>query len=190
MRTSAKLIDTCNRLFSGVSESQSESVSVLISYFGHFNQENLNHLLFQTEEHLVAGNELKKITKRVFSIVVEGLQNIITHGQSTEDLHKLGFYTLSKDDKGYHMYFGNIVDQIDLIRIEKELTTINAMTSEDLKAYHRQVLVGGKISEKGGAGLGLIISRMKTSEDIEFTYTHISSNLYFCSFAARVCFEA
>lgn len=186
MKTSAELIETCNRLFSGVSEFSDSSTKILISYFGQFNQGNLNQLLYQTEEHLKVLNESKKTSKRVFSIVVEGLQNILTHGQMTEDQHRLGFYTLSYKKGSYKIYFGNLIDIVDVVRVEKELEKINAMDIKTLKDYHREVLVYGSISEKGGAGLGLIITRMKTSNDIKFDYSKLSEDLFFCSFEALV----
>ena len=69
MRTSAELIEICNKYFADVFEESGVDNQVLISFFGHFSQDTVNRLLEQLEGHLNRINEAKRPTKRIFSIV-------------------------------------------------------------------------------------------------------------------------
>ena len=179
MRTSTELLETCNRHFAEIFERAGSGNQILISYFGHFSQDTVNRLLEQVEEYLNRLDEIKKTVKRVFSIVVEGLQNILLHGRSTLDDHRLGFFTLSRSKEGYHIFFGNFVSREDFLKMEGELNKINNMTPAELKEYHKEVLFKGKISRKGGAGLGLIISRMKSDDNLKSSFSKLTGDMYF-----------
>ena len=181
MRTSSELIETCNKHFASIFELSGEDNQVLISFFGHFSQDTINRLLEQLESHLDRLNEIKRTTKRVFSIVVEGLQNVLLHGRSTMDEHRLGFFTFSRNNAGYNIYFGNLVSESDFYRMKKELDKINSYTALELKEYHKKILFEGSISSKGGAGLGLIITGMKSDSDLECSFSKLSDTLYFYS---------
>jgi len=181
MRTSSELIETCNKHFANVFEHSGKDNQVLISFFGHFSQDTINRLLEQLESHLDRLDEIKRTTKRVFSIVVEGLQNILLHGRSTMDEHRLGFFTFSKRAEGYNIYFGNLISESDFYRMKKELTKINNFSALELKEYHKKILFEGSISSKGGAGLGLIITGMKSDSELECSFSKLSDTLYFYS---------
>jgi hypothetical protein len=181
MRTSSNLIEKCNKHFTNVFEISEDDNQVLISFFGHFSQDTINRLLEQLEAHLDRLNETKRTTKRIFSIIVEGLQNILLHGRLTLDDHRLGFFTFAKTTEGYNVYFGNLINEVDYNRMEKEFIKINKFTALELKEYHKKVLFEGTISSKGGAGLGLIITGMKTDTALKYSFTKLSDSFYFYS---------
>jgi hypothetical protein len=181
MKTSSELIEKCNKHFAEVFEISGDDNQVLISYFGHFSQETINRLLEQLEAHLNRFSESKRTTKRIFSIVVEGLQNILLHGRLTIDEQRLGFFTLAKNIDGYNIYFGNLINETDYYRMEKEFDKINNFTALELKEYHKKILFEGTISSKGGAGLGLIITGMKTDTALEYSFSKLIAPLYFYS---------
>jgi hypothetical protein len=181
MRTSSELIEKCNKHFANVFEISGIDNQVFISFFGHFSQDTVNRLLEQLEAHLDRYNETKRTTKRIFSIVVEGLQNILLHGKLTNDDHRLGFFTFSKNSGGYNIYFGNLISMNDYHIMQRRLDKINNFTALELKEYHKKILFDGAISDKGGAGLGLIISGMKTDHPMEYSFSELSDSLCFYS---------
>jgi hypothetical protein len=181
MRTSSDLIEKCNKHFTNVFEISGDDNQVLISFFGHFSQDTINRLLEQLEAHLNRLNETKRTTKRIFSIVVEGLQNILLHGRLTLDDHRLGFFTFAKKTEGYNIYFGNLINEVDHSRMENEFIKINNFTALELKEYYKKILFEGTISSKGGAGLGLIITGMKTDTALNYSFSKLIDPFYFYS---------
>ena len=179
MKTQSKLFDTCNDHYTRTFEEIQINKRVLISFFGHFSQSRVNQLLEKMEADLALLNESKRTAKRVFSITVEGLQNIKLHGHKTLDGHLLGVFMLSYNKKEYDMRFGNLINESGKKFIEGEIEKINLLSSEELREYHKEVLFNGNISNKGGAGLGLIITAMKSSEKMLPEFIKLSEDLYF-----------
>jgi len=179
MKTQSKLFDTCNDHYTRTFEEVQIHKRVLISFFGHFSQSRVNQLLEKMEADLALLNESKRSAKRVFSITVEGLQNIKLHGHKTLDGHLLGVFMLSYNKKEYDLRFGNLISEAGKNLLEKEIKKINLMSADELKEYHKEVLFNGDISIKGGAGLGLIITAMKSSDKMFPEFYKLSDDLYF-----------
>lgn len=179
MKSTSKLFETCNNHYTRTFDEIQTKKSVLISFFGDFSQTRVNHLLEKMESTLAQLNETKRSGKRVFSITVEGLQNIKLHGNKTADNQLLGLFMLSYNKKEYDIRFGNLVDESGKKHLVNEIDKINNLKEDQLREYHKEVLFNGDISAKGGAGLGLIISAMKSSEPLEMEFIKIAENLYF-----------
>ncbi len=179
MKAPSKLFDECNDHYTRTFEEIQMDKKVLISFFGHFSQSRVNQLLEKMEASLSLLNESKRSAKRVFSITVEGLQNIKLHGSKTIDGHLLGVFMLSYDKKEYDLRFGNLINSKDKEHLEAEIKKINLMSSEELRSYHKEILFNGDVSIKGGAGLGIIITGMKTSHKMLMDIVHLSDDLYF-----------
>lgn len=179
MKSPSKLFDECNDHYTRTFEEIQMDKKVLISFFGHFSQSRVNQLLEKMEASLSLLNESKRSAKRVFSITVEGLQNIKLHGRKTLDGHLLGVFMLSYDKKEYDLRFGNLIDEKGKKHLEKEIKKINLMSSVELREYHKEILFNGDISSKGGAGLGIIISGMKSSDKMLVDFVNLSDDLYF-----------
>jgi hypothetical protein len=131
------------------------------------------------ESSLAFLNESKRSGKRVFSITVEGLQNIKLHGKKTADGQLLGVFMLSYNKKEYDIRFGNLVSEHGKSHLEAEIAKINKMKEDELREYHKEVLFNGDISEKGGAGLGLIITAMKSTSKLDPEFIKLADDLYF-----------
>ena len=179
MKTPSKLFDTCNDHYTRTFDEIQTKKSVLISFFGDFSQTRVNHLLEKMEASLAILNESKRSSKRVFSITVEGLQNIKLHGKKTMDGQLLGLFMLSYNKVEYDIRFGNLVSENGKDHLKKEIEKINALSPEKLKEYHKEVLFNGDISSKGGAGLGLIITAMKSNEALCPEFIKLADDLYF-----------
>lgn len=179
MKAPSKLFDTCNDHYTRTFDEIQTKKSVLISFFGDFSQTRVNHLLEKMESSLAMLNESKRSGKRVFSITVEGLQNIKLHGNRTADGQLLGLFMLSYNKKEYDIRFGNLVNEKGKKHLDSEISKINKMDADSLREYHKEVLFNGDISSKGGAGLGLIISAMKSNDDLHPEFIKLADDLYF-----------
>lgn len=179
MKNPSNLFDTCNDHYTRTFDEVQMDKSVLISYFGEFYQSRLNHLLEKMEASLAMLNESKRSGKRVFSVTVEGLQNIKLHGNKSPEGKLLGLFMLSYNKKEYDIRFGNLVNQEGKDHLTKEINKINSLNPEDLREYHKEVLFNGDISSKGGAGLGLIISSMKSKGELNPEFIKLADDLYF-----------
>lgn len=152
--------------------SKEEQRVVSVNHFGVFSQDFINSIATSVEELLVSFGDEKKVIKRVFSILIEGLQNVRLHGETDDFGRQLSYLFLCKDAESYKIVIGNIILKSDQVKLESYLDHINSLEKEALKEMYRKILVEGYLSEKGGAGLGFLTLRLKSENELNY---HIES---------------
>jgi hypothetical protein len=142
--------------------------SILVSHFGVFSQNLVASLTDGIENLLVSIGDKRIVIKRMFSILIEGLQNLRLHGELDSQGVQSGFLILANNDEHYKLILANIIKSEDVPTITNYIESINSYSKEELKAKYTSVLSNEFLSEKGGAGLGLITTRMKSGNSLEF----------------------
>lgn len=156
--------------------SMDEHRSVSVNHFGVFSQDLINSIAGGVEELMVSNGDQKKIIKRVFSILIEGLQNIRLHGETDESDRQLAFLLLCKNPSSYLIVFGNIISNEDREILTEYLEKINKLDQTELKELYFKVLSKGYLSKKGGAGLGFLTMRLKSQNPLTYTIENLSDN--------------
>lgn len=139
-----------------------EQRKILVSHNGTFSQDLVGSLSNGVEELLISKGDKRIVVKRMFSILLEGLQNIRLHGQKDAENNQLAFLIIAANDASYKILMANMVDQVECKKIASYLDELNDYEEEDLKTRYLETLSNEFISAKGGAGLGLITTRMKS----------------------------
>lgn len=139
-----------------------ENRKILVSHNGTFSQDLVGSLSNGVEELLVSKGDKRVVIKRMFSILLEGLQNLRLHGKQDENGDQLGFLIIAGNDDSYHVYMANMVDNSEVDKITHYLDELNSLDDAVLKEKYLAVLSNEFMSAKGGAGLGLITTRMKS----------------------------
>lgn len=166
--------------------SSDKKKSIVVNHFGEFSQDLVNSIASSVEEQMIHAGDQKKVVKRVFSILIEGLQNIRLHGERGEDGKQQSYLILVKNPTYYKLGFGNLIQQEDIEQIERYLAKINAMNSEELKELYTSILTNGYISKKGGAGLGFLTMRMKSENQLSHQILKFSNGTAFFSVDAQI----
>jgi len=152
---------------------------------GRFDQEITDNILLLTESNLNKDEESSKMKKRVYSILVEGLQNITRHQDAAitedeiDDSMSFGFFVIQKKNEKYFITTGNVIENSNIKIIQDLLDKINKLDKAELKLYYKQVLEEGSLSQKGGAGLGLIDMARKSGNKLIYEFRKINDNSSF-----------
>lgn len=169
--------------------SEESDASVLIAHFGEFSQDLVNSISEGAESLLLESNTKKSLVKRIFSILIEGLQNIRLHGVKDASEAQHGHVILGKDDKGFNVSFGNYVYNHNIDNLTTHLNKINSLDRPEVKQLYLDVLGNGFISEKGGAGLGFITIAMKSRNALDFGFEKVTDEISYFYFNVRVSNE-
>jgi hypothetical protein len=145
-----------------------------ILYSGNFNDDVTDRVIQLAEHNINLQNEKVKIKKRVSYLLAECFQNIIRHGNFKESNDQLkdnvGFF-MTRNSKGkYYITSGNLIDNKHVDKLERQLQQLNNLNQEELKLLYRKVITEGEMSEKGGAGLGLIDMARKSGRKIGYKF--------------------
>src|SRR4051812_24399038 len=101
-------IDTETLLDARIKRLKSDGYShISVAHCGTINQDLIHRLSEYVEEMLVSAGAKKTVIKRIFSIVIEGLQNILIHGEKVGD-ERLAMLIVASSPTEYKVSMGNI----------------------------------------------------------------------------------
>lgn len=175
--TTEDIIDTASKsVFNTIRDRyvREDSLSIVMAHCGVFSQDLVNSLGEGAEEILIASNEKRQMIRKIFSVLIEGLQNIKIHGEPNKENIKSGILVLAKGDDCYKISFGNLILNDFVSAMKERLTELNLLDEIQLKERYMQVLSEGILSNKGGAGLGFITMRMKAKSNLNFHFEKVS----------------
>jgi hypothetical protein len=162
--------------------------SVHLAHFGVMNQDLVNSFTENMEEYMISAGEKKTLLKRMFSILIEGLQNILIHGLKLDnELQSL--VIIAHNNQAYRVVLGNLTHAKDIEKLTGYLERLNQMSDEEVKEFYLQSLNNGIMSEKGGAGLGFITMRMKSKAKLDYQFLPVSNDVVLFSIASSVAKE-
>lgn len=151
---------------------------VLLAYEGEVSQALILAMTGLIELEVVKSGEDSKVQKQLFHTLVEGLQNIMKHadpitGERASLFSGRGVVMLIRTKASYFVLVGNIVLNSRIPDMQNRLERLKNANEDELKALHRASLKGNEITDKGGAGLGLIDMARKAQE-INYSFQNIN----------------
>lgn len=164
-----------------------ENSSVIIAHFGRFSQDLVNSISEGVEAILVSNDVKKGIIKRMFSILIEGLQNIRIHGGADPEDNQVGHVIVLRTDEKYKVSFGSYATDKDKEFLTKHLNDLNSKGMDEVKEFYLKVLSNGFLSSKGGAGLGFITIALKSKSAVCYNFHNTDyKNLHYFEFSVEL----
>jgi hypothetical protein len=150
---------------------------ITLVYEGEITHQITKAFTSLTESNMAKEEESNTVQKKVFHVMVECLQNISKHADSFGSDDFLfagrGIFMVSKGDVEYHVTTGNVIENAKIEELTRILDNINILDKEGLKQLYKTQMREGRLSEKGGAGLGFIDIARKTGRKLEFHFLTI-----------------
>ncbi len=177
------LFDKAFNLFSRVEKQDFEYV-----YRGYFTHNITKKILVLADTNIQKAVARSTIQKRIYYIMVEGLQNITRHQDEVDyETDKYpGIFAIQKRKKKYFVTTGNLVLNDKKASLKEKIAKINSLEKDELKKFHQEVLRTGVMSDKGGAGLGLIEMARKSGNKLvssfelvndEYSYFYLQTQI-------------
>lgn len=173
------------KIFKGFFEQSTYDIYKLL------NEENVEYIFRGTiDEKITAGilglaevsleeqEDNTKLNKKIYYILIEGLQNITRHQSATNTFNE-GLVVIQKRGNDYIITTGNTCVKEDIKKIKSTLNKVNNLSHEELNAYYRQILSNNTFTQRGGAGLGLIEIARKSGNKIAYDFQKISNDNYY-----------
>lgn len=151
----------------------------------------IDDILDETKSILNEFNINRTIMNRVSSVAIESLDNIVKHSEPRVDKNLRKKYPsrflLEKDGEVICLNTMNLILNIRIGELLSKLDEIEKLNHEDLVKLYKSTLTKAEISEKGGAGLGLITIAKLSRQRIKFDIKRINEN--FSYFMLQVKFN-
>jgi len=145
--------------------------NIMLIYKGEVNQGITKLFTTIAEENMEKAEEAMVTNKRVYHVMVELLQNIYRHSDSSGDEYlkkKEGIFLVAKDMENYYVTSGNLIHSDNVSDMLNMIDEFNGLSEEEIRVRYKELIVSSRISEKGGAGLGFIDIIKKTGNPIDY----------------------
>ena len=149
---------------------------ILIDFSGEFQFETIELLLGQAKEKLNHLEVKIGLKKKIVNILIECLENIYKYTKLNIDgdysnMIFLSRITLEINNENFIITAGNTILNSDIEKIKNKIEKVNSFNKEGLLKYYEEIINDGKISDKGGAGLGIIDIALKSGKPLVFSFT-------------------
>jgi len=150
---------------------------VVFFYNGYFSQKVLLAVGDTIKQKFKSEEEDRMTSKKVFSVFVEQVQNIIRYsddsltGEQEEDEVRAGMVVIGKEPakEKYYVACANYISPRNGERLKENLEALKEMDREAIKKAYRQKL-REEDDESKGAGLGFLEIAKTASEPVEFLF--------------------
>ncbi len=154
-----------------------------LAYEGEITHQITKAFTSLTESNMAKEEDYNSVQKKVFHVMVECLQNISKHAENRHSVvtskDGRGIFMVSKGETEYNVTTGNIIGNDKILGLKKMLDNINSLDKMGLKKLYKQQMREGRLSDKGGAGLGFIDIARKTGEKLIFSFLTINESKSF-----------
>ncbi len=141
-------------------------------YEGEFSHEVMKVFTSMAERDMNKSNEEKSVKRKVFHVMVECLQNMTKHSDDYEEDSQVGngLFIVGKKDDVWNVITANKILNERIDDLKNSIDHINSLTRDELNALYKKQIREGSLSNKGGAGLGLIDIARKTGRKLDYQF--------------------
>lgn len=156
-----------------------KSYDVVINHKGFVSLEVIDGILHRLKNYLSHKQPEKLLRKRIYSLSVECLDNILKHSGLNVENHELLInypprFIVERIGENYLIHTGNIILNVNMNDIIARLEKLNKLAFEEVNDLYKKSLANAEISDKGGAGLGLIVMAKFTRHKIRYDFEKIN----------------
>jgi len=156
---------------------------ITLVYEGEITHQITKAFTSLTESNMAKEEENNSVQKKVFHVMVECLQNISKHaddfGTNEYMFSGRGIFLVAKGKNDYTVTTGNAVENTKIEDLKKLLEQVNSLDKEELTELYKKQIKEGRLSDKGGAGLGFIDIKRKTGKNLDYHFLPINDEASF-----------
>ncbi len=157
---------------------------VVFKHYGTIGNDHMQQLLDLAEKRSQEAGDPVALRKRLFNVLVEGLENINRHA-GAQFIGTAGFVLLDGAE-GYTAIWGNGMSMMLATMMEQRLEVLNEMDNAALKEYYLKLLANDGRTENGGAGLGLMTIARKSARPMQFRILGVDDHTVYGVFQVHV----
>ncbi len=178
--------------FHGKSVAQLERLmadnSVYLIWSGHISPDVGKEVLSFTETKLAEEEVEANLKKRVFSILVEILENVAKYSPGREPEEEFGMPVamIRLIDKEFSLTTGNLILNDKVEHLKEKLDTINKYDKIGLKELFRKSLSGQTISTDSTGNMGLIDMARKSGSKLVYQFEKLNDTYSYYTLTVKV----
>jgi hypothetical protein len=164
---------------------------LIVAYSGYVTEQVLVAIGGALKQALAADDADFDTVRRVFSVFVEQVQNIIRYSAERHSITKdsgsqpselsYGIVAIGSSDSMFFVSCGNLVLNEDVPNLQKILDEVQKLNKTELRALYREKIRSQPPPESKGAGLGLIEVARRASRPVTYAFKKMDeTHTFFC----------
>ena len=168
--------------------SRLDQEGIMLTYCGYVSEAVLMALGDALKQKMAIDEADANLTKRLFSVFVEQVQNIIRYSMDrisppppAPQRLGAGLIMVGRKDGRFFVICANTVDRYRAPPLRERLEQLRGMDKDAIRSFYREKLREPPDKDSQGATIGLIEIARRSSSPIEFDFYDIDeSRAYFC----------
>ena len=162
--------------------------NIYLLWSGHISPDVGKEVLSFTETKLAEEDIESNLRKRVFSILVEILENVAKYspGREPEEQFGMPVAMIKMVNKIYSLTTGNLILNTKVENLKEKLDTINKYDKVGLKELFRKSLSGQTISSDSTGNMGLIDMARKSGSKLVYQFEKINDEYSYYTLSVKV----
>jgi hypothetical protein len=156
---------------------------IKLVYEGRVTQQITRAFIALAEAQMEENSETSDVQRKVFHVMVECLQNISRHADEYDSGESRyagkGIFLVSRTEDHWCVTTGNAILNRKVKELKGMIDQVNALGEDELKDQYIRQMREGRLSTKGGAGLGFIDIRRKTRKKLEYHFLPVAEKVSF-----------
>ena len=165
-----------------------EKETTILTFEGEMTFETIENLLAQYKDKIDSYGVDMVIHKRLYSILVECLENTYRHKilVNNSPKHPPIEFSLKSTEFFFKIEIGNYINKKNTGKLIEEINIVNTLDRNGLNKLYRDSISKARISEKGGAGLGIIEIARNSRQKINYKLETAEGDQTFFKFIITV----
>ena len=162
--------------------------NIYLIWSGHISQDVGKEVLSFTETKLVEDDIESSLRRRVFSILVEIIENVakFSPGREAEEKYGMPVAMIRFENNIYSITTGNLILNENIENLKGKLDTINQNDKEGLKKLFRKSLTGQTKSTESTGNMGLIDMARKSGSKLVYRFEKINDLYSYYTLTVKV----
>ena len=162
--------------------------NIYLMWSGHITPDVGKEVISFTETKLNEDDTESNMRKRVFSILVEILENVAKHSPGREAAEKYGMPVamIRFENNTYFLTTGNLINNENIDHLKEKLDTINQFDKPGLKELFRKSLSGQSVSSTSTGNMGLIEIARKSGRKLIYEFDRINDQYSYYTITVTV----
>ena len=164
----------------------------IINYDGHIDRNVVDNILHELKTKLKILDIEVLTRKRIYSASVECLDNIYKHSEikSNQDITHVNYlphFSVKKADDSYRIKASNIVLNDEIKELKGRLEKLNQLEQAGInELYKDTIMKSAGLSDKGGAGLGLIVIAKTTKRQLFYNFEPVNNKFSYFTLKVNI----